>query len=131
MHLYGRPLELILARQWAALLSVPVLLFDEAGQLVYFNDAAGLVLGRSFAEAGDMERLEWEAALLMEDESGAALQPTATPLGSCLDSGLPAQGTVSLRGMDGHPRRVTITALPVWGLAGTKLGAIAMLHNKR
>src|SRR5919108_109224 len=47
-----RPLELILARNLLSSLSTPAFLVDEAGVLVFYNDAAGVLLGRRFEEAG-------------------------------------------------------------------------------
>ena len=42
-----RPLQLILARNLMAMLSTPAFLVDEEGVLVFYNDAAGAVLGKA------------------------------------------------------------------------------------
>ena len=47
-----RPLELILARNLMASLSTPAFLVDEDGVLVFYNEAAGALLGRRFEEVG-------------------------------------------------------------------------------
>src|SRR5262249_17528744 len=46
-------LVLILAREFASNLSTPTLIADARGYLVYYNEAAELVVGRRFSEAGE------------------------------------------------------------------------------
>ena len=47
-----RPLELILARNFLTSLSTPAFLVDEGGGIVFYNEAAGGLLGISFEEFG-------------------------------------------------------------------------------
>ena len=49
-----KPLELILARNLLTSLSTPALLVDHEAVLVFYNEAAAAVLGRSFEDAGRM-----------------------------------------------------------------------------
>ena len=46
-------LPLILARELASNLATPMFLLDTRGMLVFYNDAAELVIGKPFAEVGD------------------------------------------------------------------------------
>jgi PAS domain-containing protein len=55
-------LVLILAREFASNLATPTLIADARGRLVFYNEAAEAVLGRRFAEAGEMELDEWTAS---------------------------------------------------------------------
>jgi PAS domain-containing protein len=48
------PVELILTRQLASQLAMPVFLVDEAGALGSCNEAAEEILGRRFDETGAM-----------------------------------------------------------------------------
>ena len=116
----SRPLEFILARQLSELLSVPVLLFDPALRLVFFNDAAGLYLGRSFNETGSLDAAAWRAAFpITSDEED--------PLVRASRCGLPVQCVVTLEGLsDRH--RVRLTVWPLEGLKGDRLGLMATLH---
>ena len=50
----GKPLPLILARELAANLATPMFLMDASGVLVFYNDAAALLIGRAFAELGEV-----------------------------------------------------------------------------
>ena len=47
-----KPLELILARNLLTSLSTPAFLVDESGALIFYNEAAGALLGISFEESG-------------------------------------------------------------------------------
>jgi PAS domain-containing protein len=126
-----RPVELILARQWCALLTTPVLLFEPDGTLVYFNEAAAALLGRTYGESGGMTRPEWQAAFRMEDSMGEPLSHGDNPLARALDEGEPAQAQIALRGMDGQLRTLQVTSVPLGSLSQTKLGVMALLHEVR
>src|SRR4029079_14706876 len=54
-----RPLELILARNLLTSLSTPAFLADADGALVFYNEAAGALLGMSFEESGKLGPREW------------------------------------------------------------------------
>ena len=46
----AKSLPLILARELAANLATPMFLIDENGNLVFYNDAAELLIGKPFSE---------------------------------------------------------------------------------
>ena len=54
-------LALILAREFAANLSTPTVIADARGYIVYYNEAAEAVVGRRFAETGEVPMDEWLA----------------------------------------------------------------------
>ena len=54
-----KPLELILARNLLTSISTPAFLVDEHAALVFYNEAAGALLGRSFEDVGRMSPEEW------------------------------------------------------------------------
>lgn len=49
-----KELEVILARQLTSYLSIPAFIVDPDGTLLYYNEAAEAVLGRRFAETGEL-----------------------------------------------------------------------------
>ena len=49
-----KSLILILAREFASKLATATFISDAAGRLVYYNEPAERILGRTFAEAGEM-----------------------------------------------------------------------------
>src|SRR6185436_10964813 len=54
-----KPIQLILARQLASSLAVPILLVDTHGTLVYYNEPAEQILGQRFEETGEMRADVW------------------------------------------------------------------------
>ncbi|MCP4808336.1 MAG: hypothetical protein GY913_33410 [Proteobacteria bacterium] len=123
----GRPLELIMARQWMALLTTPSLLFGEDGTLVFFNDAAAVILGRSFSECGTLTPTEWQAALRVEGELHIDA-PEASLLGRALESNTAIHRTIMLRAMDGARRQVNVTTFPIRGVGQPGMtGVMALL----
>ena len=54
-------LVLILAREFASNLATPTMITDERGYLVFFNEAAEEVFGRTYSEVGEMPYDDWTA----------------------------------------------------------------------
>jgi PAS domain-containing protein len=54
-----KPLELIIARNLLTSIITPALLVGEEGQLLFFNEAAGAMLGRRFEDTGTLSSSEW------------------------------------------------------------------------
>ena len=52
-------IEIILSRQLADCLSVPVFITDTAGHLIFYNEPAEEILGKRFEETGEMPVSEW------------------------------------------------------------------------
>ena len=67
-----KPLELILARNLLSSISTPAFLVDERGTLVFFNEAAGALVGRRFEETGALEPREWGEAFDPFDAAAGA-----------------------------------------------------------
>ena len=65
-----KPLELILARNLLTSVSTPAFLVDETGALVFYNEAAGALLGRPFEDAGRMTPEEWTSTFGPFGEDG-------------------------------------------------------------
>jgi len=66
----AKSLPLILARELASNLSTPMFLLDAAGMLVYYNDAAALLLGKTFAELGEIPSNEFAESLHLTTVDG-------------------------------------------------------------
>src|ERR1700690_1023179 len=85
---------LILARELASNLATPMFLLDAAGMLVYYNDAAALLLGKPFAELGEIDSGEFGAALALATPDGEPLRRRDSPSGIALLEQRPAHKTV-------------------------------------
>ena len=120
-----RPLELILARNLLSALSTPAFLVDEGGLLVFYNDAAGLLLGKRFEELGTVEASEWGALFGPFDDAGAAIPYDELPLVSAVRSGRPAHASLHVRSTDGGAVAVEASAFPILTAHGSR-GAIGV-----
>src|ERR1700752_5403409 len=58
-----KSLPLILARELASNLATPMFRLDTAGMRVYYNDAAALLLGKTFAALGELPSNEFAESL--------------------------------------------------------------------
>jgi PAS domain-containing protein len=120
-----RSLVMILARDFASRLATAVFLVDAEGTLVYFNEAAERLLGRTFVEGRGMDRDEWSTIFTPVDERGAAVGLEELPLGIAISQRTPAHRHIGIRGMDGVERDLEVTAFPLFAHTDQFLGAIA------
>lgn len=112
-----QPLELILARNLVSIVSLPALLVDVEGQIVFYNDAAAEVVGSPFEAIGTMGREEWTERFGPFDEHGAPVAADELPLTVAVREGRPAYGRLQIRG-DRGLLEVEAGALPLLGPAG-------------
>ncbi len=125
-----RPIELILLRQLASYLDMPIFVVDAEGQLVYYNEPAEPLLGVRFDEVGTMEMSDWLAAFRPADQSGVILPENEVPLVVALRERRPVHGNLSISGLDGLRRQIGSTALPLSGQDGTFIGALAIFWSE-
>jgi hypothetical protein len=119
------PIEIILTRQLAEYLSVPLLLVDSKGNLLFYNEPAEAILGQRFEDTGGMPVEQWSRSFTAVDEEGQAIAPDDLPLMITLSTHMPAHRR--LRIVDGDAARaMEVTAIPIAGLHGDFLGAAAM-----
>ena len=84
-----RNLVVILARELAANSATPMFVVDPDGNLVYFNEPAESVLGRSFAETGTLTPSEWGSLFAPLDSNGKPMSPEGPPGPHVCDFGVP------------------------------------------
>jgi PAS domain-containing protein len=121
-----QPIELILMRELADLLATPMFVVDGSGGLVFYNELAEDLLGRRFEETGPMPAEEWSTIFGPLDSDGNSMQPTELPLVIALREGRAAHVTFTIRGLDGTPRNLETTAIPLVDSSGTLVGAAAL-----
>jgi PAS domain-containing protein len=122
----AHPIQIILMRQLAGYLSVPVFLVDPKGDLLFYNEPAEVILGQRFDETGAMSAKEWSSAFIPEDERGNPIAPNKVPLMISLAERRPAYKRFFIRGLDGVARHVEVASIPIVGLQGDFLGAAAL-----
>ncbi len=120
-----KPLELILARNLMSALSTPAFLVDEGGLLVFYNEAAGMLLGKRFEELGTVGQQEWGAMFGPFDENGEPIAYDELPLVVAVRNGRPAHADFEIRSIDGTHHRVEASAFPILTAHGSR-GAIAV-----
>jgi PAS domain-containing protein len=120
-----KPLELILARNLMSALSTPAFLVDEGGLLVFYNEAAGILLGRRFEELGTVGPDEWGTMFGPFGEDGAPIPYDELPLVRAVRNGRPAHAELTIRSTDGAAHDVEVSAFPILTAHGSR-GAIAV-----
>jgi PAS domain-containing protein len=120
------PIQIILTRQLAQYLSVPVFLVDPEGNLLFYNEPAETVLGQRFDETGAMPPDKWSSAFEPLDDKGQSLPPEKLPLMITLTEQRPAFLRFVIRGLDGVMRPIEVASVPILGLNKEFLGAAAL-----
>ncbi|MFL5823099.1 MAG: hypothetical protein ACJ764_06625 [Solirubrobacteraceae bacterium] len=113
----AQPLELILARNLISTISLGALLFDPDGAILFYNDAAGELIGARFEETGPIPQARWAAELGPFDELGQPMPRDDLPLTIALRDGRPAFGRFCIRG-ESELVAVEAAALPLVGTTG-------------
>lgn len=121
-----KQVEIILMRQLASYLALPIFVVDPEGSLLYYNAPAEGLLGRQFDEAGEMPLEEWSTIFAPTDEHGAPLSPESLPLVVALQQRRPAHRRVRITGLDGVSRQLEVVAFPLEGQGRRFLGAVAV-----
>lgn len=119
-------IEVILMRQLAGYLVMPMFLADPIGNLLFYNEPAEALLGRRFDEIGPMGLEVWSTIFKPTDDNGAPIPPDEVPLVVALQHRRPVHSTLHITGLDGVARRLEVTAFPLIGQGNRHLGAVAM-----
>ncbi|MDH3698550.1 MAG: PAS domain-containing protein [Flavobacteriaceae bacterium] len=125
----SRAIEIILSRQLADCLNVPVFLVDPKGNLMFYNAPAEGLLGRRFEETGEMPMEMWSTAFFPTDEDGNAVPPEQLPLVTSIQKHVPAHKTFWVKSFDGRSIQISVTAIPIIGRDQEFVGAIAIFWD--
>ena len=120
------PIQIILIRQLAGYLSVPLLLVDPKGDLLFYNEPAEAILGQRFEETGPMPAKALAAILTPVDEQGQPIPTEHLPLMIALSTRRPAHKRLYLHGLNGVRRHIEVASIPIVGLQGEFLGAVSL-----
>ncbi len=122
--------EVILLRQLASQLALPVIIVDPRGDLLYFNEPAEAILGRRFDETGEIRRGEWSSHFHPSDREGNPIKPEDQFLAIATDRAQAAHQRFWIRGLDGVRREIEGTAFPLLGQNGRQLGSFAIFWEQ-
>jgi PAS domain-containing protein len=128
----GRPksLVLLLAREFASILATPIYITDGDGTLIYFNEPAERIGGRSFAESGEMSIPQWAELLRPRSVDGSYLPLAEMPGGVAFIQRRPAHAPLLITGLDGVARELALTAFPLLGRDGEFHGVMVIFWEQ-
>ena len=119
-------LVLIVARSFATKLATPTLIIDANGDLVYFNDAAAEVLGRSYVDIGALQASHWQELFQPRTLDEEPMTAEQTPGGVALLERRPVHDAFAMRGLDGREREITVTAFPLFSHPNEVVGVMSI-----
>ena len=126
-----QPIELILLKQVASQLALPIFLVNPEGDLLFYNEPAELILGRRYDEtrrapARGVERRS------SHPRTRTASRSRPSTSRSCASSRerRPVHGGFAITGLDGVRRMLSVTAVPIVGLGDRFLGAVALFWEE-
>jgi PAS domain-containing protein len=116
-------IEMVLMRQLASYLAVPILIVNGTFDLVFFNESAEPILGRRFEETGEIRRGEWIRQFQPTYENGVPIPPHEQPLTRAIELLQPCHTRFSLKGLDSVKRVIEGVAFPLLTRASGLIGA--------
>jgi PAS domain-containing protein len=124
-------IEVILTRQLATYLAMPIFVVGPDGTLVFYNEPAEAILGCRFEQTGAMPLDQWSRVFIPTDEHGTPLASDERPVLVAVKERRPSHRGFWMRGMDNVLRRIEVTAFPLIGQAERYLGAVAIFWETR
>jgi PAS domain-containing protein len=121
-----KSLPLILARELAANLATPMFLLDAEGMLVFYNDAAAMLIGKPFAELGEIPSSEFGEVLDLASPEGEPIRKRDSPAGIALFLQRPAHRRLLATAYDGTRRMYDATAYPLFAAEGDMHGVVSV-----
>lgn len=121
-----KPLELILARNLLTSLSTPAFLLDHDAALIFFNEAAAALLGRSFEDVGRMSAEEWSAIVGLIDQNGKPAVIEELDTTDAIRAGRPAHGRFTIRSAKGEEIEIQASAFPIVASENGTSGAMIL-----
>jgi PAS domain-containing protein len=127
----GQPKDLILivAREFPSRLATAVLVTDADGSLVYFNEPAERLLGRTFAETGELPVEEWVSMVPREELDGSSLPADRLPSRMALHERRPAHHEFVLT-VGGVRHEISATAFPLLSSERAVVGVVSVFWER-
>ena len=117
---------LILARELASNIATPMIVLDEVGTIVFFNEPAERILGATFASIGEVSADEYDAKWATTDADGHELWLSKGPMARIVDDHAPAHRVIRVRGLDGVWHLIETTLFPLFASASSFVGAVGV-----
>lgn len=117
-------LALIVAREFASSVTVPVILVDATNSLVFYNESAAAAFGAPYGAGPSLSSGDWARRFQPAAPGGAPLERSALPVVTALEQGSPAHAEVEVTAPDGGRVVVAMTAIPLFSAPGELAGAM-------
>ena len=122
----GKDLMLILARELATNASTPMFIADAEGTLVFYNEPAERILGRTFAAAGEINASQWEEMFQVETLDGQPMPLEQMPSGIAFLERRAASGPLRIKSLDGKAHTLETTAFPLFKRGSDFVGVVVL-----
>lgn len=127
----SHPIEIILNRQLADCLSIPVFITDTVGNLIFYNEPAEKLLGSRFEDTGEMPVEVWGTIFTPMDEHSNVIPPEELPLVKTINNCYPYHKTFFIKSMQGNKEKISVTSYPIIGRENKFLGAVAIFWKAK
>lgn len=128
--MFPKEIEVVLSRQLAENLATPIFIVNPDGDLIFYNEPAGQILGTSYKETGMMPASEWATKFHPVDQNGESLPPEDLPLVVAIQHRRPAHKIFWIIDMEGGLREIEVTALPLIAQEGSIVGGVAIFWER-
>lgn len=119
------PVEIILLRQAASYLTIPIWITNHDGDLIYYNDPAGKMVGLEFDEVGPLPVDQLQTMFKVTDFEGNPLTGPEVPTVTPLVTHRPARGKIRFLALDQVWRDIEVWATPLEAQSGRFVGILA------
>ena len=126
-----RSLLLILARELPSNLATPMFVVDTHGVLVFYNEAAELLLGQSFSVTGPIGPDQWGGTMFQpEDLDGNPITLDDLPLVETMRVRRPEHARFRITSLDGVKRTIQATSFPLFAHVDDLAGAVSVFWEE-
>ena len=119
-------IEIILSRQLADCLYLPVFITDPNGNLIFYNESAEEILGSRYEETGELKVKEWSTMFKPLNEKGKPMEPDDLPLVKTLKNKRPYHKSFFIESLKGVKQKISVTTYPIINRANKFVGAVAI-----
>ena len=111
---------------------MPTIIFDDEGELLFYNEPAEVLLGQRFDDVGDVPLELRQRIFLLRDEKGEPLVADQVPAAVAMHERRPVHrdGLAALPSTV-RDRLLEVTAFPLLGGGGHLIGSVAMFWERR
>ncbi len=120
---------LILMKQLATCLTVPIFVVDGNATLCFFNESAEPLVGRRFEETDPLDLDRLMEVVHATNEDGAPIKHEDRPLMVAFQKRRPVHRRMRLSGFDGVSRLIESMAFPLLSTSEELLGAVAIFWS--